>query len=402
MIPRHLTPQLLHAAATNPAVTLTGPRQSGKTTLLRAIFPEHRYLSLEAPDIRAWAQSDPRGFLLQADRLVLDEVQRVPDLLSYIQGMVDDDPTPGRFLLSGSLNLLLLEAVSQTLAGRSALLTLYPLSVAELRRKPPLDPESLDQPGRKPRPPGPIRPTGLWEALVRGWYPAVHARGLAAPEWYGDYFETYVERDLREVLRVLDLAGFETFVRLAAGRTACELNLSALGSDAAISQQTARRWLTALEAGYLATTLRPHHQNFAKRLRKRPRLHFLDSGLVCSLLGIRDAETLERHPLRGAVFESFVVSELVKAFAARRRRPPLFFWRDAGGHEVDVLIETARRLIPVEVKAGLTVHPEALRTLEWWTALPSNPNRGGVLVHGGTADFMMRGFRVAPWFLSSG
>ncbi len=402
MIPRHLEPTLVRAADTSPVVTLTGPRQSGKTTLLRAAFPEHRYQSLEAPDTRAWARSDPRGFLAQADRMVLDEVQRVPDLLSYIQVLVDDDPAPGRFLLSGSLNLLLLESVSQTLAGRTARLTLHPLSLAELRERPPLDPERLDRMERSRPALAPVRRSELWETLVRGFYPAIHARGVPAPEWYEDYFATYVERDLREALRVMDLGAFESFVRLAAGRTATELNLSGLASDAAVSQQTAKRWLTALEIGYLATTLRPHHRNFAKRLRRRPRLHFLDSGLVCSLLGIRDAETLQTHPLRGAVFESFVVSELVKAFAARRQRPPLYFWRDSRGREIDILIELAGRLIPVEVKSGLTVRPSALRTLDWWTAIPANPTTGGVLVHGGAEDFMMKGFRIAPWDFSSG
>ena len=204
------------------------------------------------------------------------------------------------------------------------------------------------------------------------------------------------------MLRVSDLRAFESFLRLAAARTASELNLNGLASDAGISQQTARRWLSALEIGYLATTLPPHFLNFRKRLRKRPRLHFLDSGLLCFLLGIRDGATLERHPLRGAVFESFVVGELVKAFAAMRRDPPLFFWRDATGHEIDILIDAGERLIPVEVKSGRTVSPDAVGSLEWWTSLAGNPNRGGALVHGGDTSFPLKGFRVAPWFLSSG
>ena len=223
-----------------------------------------------------------------------------------------------------------------------------------------------------------------------------------AREWLGDYLRTYVERDLREVTRVLDLRAFETFVRLAAARTATELNLSGLASDAGITHQTARRWLTALEIGYVATTLPSHHANYRKRLRKRPRLHFLDSGLVCYLLGIGDAATLERHPLRGAVFESFVVAELIKAFAAMRRDAPLFFWRDATGHEIDILIDAGDRLIPVEVRSGQTVPPDAVNGLDWWTSIPANPNRGGVLVHGGTESFDLRGFRVLPWFLERG
>ena len=404
MIPRHLAPALERAARTSPVVTLTGPRQSGKTTLVRAVFPDHRYLSLEAPDVRQRAFSDPRAFLAQSNRLILDEIQRAPELLSYLQGLVDEDNRPGRFIVTGSQNLLLLEAVSQTLAGRTAILRLYPFSIAELRGLPPLDPFSLDRPG--PTDPGPaaprIRSDDLWNTLVDGSYPPIHDRGEPASEWLGDYVRTYVERDLREVLQVSDLRAFEDFLRLAAARTAAELNLTSLANDAGISQQTARRWLSALEIGYLATTLPPHFRNFRKRLRKRPRLHFLDSGLVCHLLGIRDGATLERHPLRGAVFESFVVSELVKAFAAMRRDPPLYFWRDATGHEVDVLMDAGERLIPVEVKSGRTVSPDALAGLEWWTSLPGNPNRGGVLVHGGDESYSLRGFRVASWFLGGG
>lgn len=402
MIARHLAPVLRHAARTSPVVTLTGPRQSGKTTLVRAVFPDHLYLSLEAPDLRERALHDPRGFLAQGDRLILDEIQRAPDLLAYLQGLVDEDDRPGRFVVTGSQNLLLMESVSQTLAGRTAILRLHPFSIRELRGQPPLDPFVLDR--AEAPPPGAAaagQPAAdLWSALAAGFYPAIHQRGVLPDEWLGDYFRTYVERDLREVLRVSDLRAFGNFMRLAAARTASELNLNGLANDAGVSQQTARRWLGVLEIGHLATTLPPHHRNFRKRLRKRPRLHFLDSGLVCHLLGIRDGATLERHPLRGAVFESFVVSELVKAFSAMRRDPPLFFWRDATGHEVDVLIDAGDRLIPVEMKSGRTVPPDAVAGLEWWTSLPGNPNRGGALVHGGEASFSLRGFRVAPWFLS--
>ena len=401
MVRRHLTPALQRAARTNPVVTLTGPRQSGKTTLVRSVFPDHLYLSLEAPDVRARALADPRGLLAAADHLILDEIQRAPDLLSYLQGLVDEDSRAGRFIVTGSQNLLLLETVSQTLAGRTAILRLFPFSIAELQGRPPFDPLAVDRPEAAPHQAAsaPFQPAGLWDTLATGFYPPVHDRNAPAVEWQGAYVRTYVERDLREVLQVADLRAFENFLRLAAARTASELNLNGLASDTGISQQTARRWLSALEIGYLATTLPPHFQNFSKRLRKRPRLHFLDSGLVCYLLGIRDGATLEHHPLRGAVFESFVVSELVKAFAAVGRTPPLFFWRDATGHEIDILIDAGDRLIPVEVKSGRTVTPGATGQLAWWTALPGNPNRGGVLVHGGDADYTLRGFRVAPWFL---
>ena len=398
MVRRHLTPALQRAARTNPVVTLTGPRQSGKTTLVRSVFPDHLYLSLEAPDVRERALADPRGLLAASDHLILDEIQRAPDLLSYLQGLVDEDNRPGRFIVTGSQNLLLMETVSQTLAGRTAILRLYPFSIAELQGRPPFDPLAMDRP-EAASPDETTPPPGLWDTLATGFYPPIHDRNAPAFEWLGDYVRTYVERDLREVLQVADLRAFENFLRLAAARTASELNLNGLASDTGISQQTARRWLSALEIGYLATTLPPHFRNFSKRLRKRPRLHFLDSGLVCYLLGIRDGATLEHHPLRGAVFESFVVSELVKAFAALGRTPPLFFWRDATGHEIDILIDAGDRLIPVEVKSGRTVTPGAIDQLAWWTALPGNRNRGGVLVHGGDADYTLKGFRVAPWFL---
>ena len=397
MLRRHLTEALRSAAAVNPVVTLTGPRQSGKTTLVRAFFPEHRYLSLEAPDVRMRALEDPRGFLAQGERLILDEIQRAPDLLSYIQVLVDEDDRPGRFIVTGSQNILLMESVSQTLAGRTALLRLYPLSLAELLDRPPIDAGTLDRESTGAVGPAPGR--SLWRTLVEGFYPRIHDRGLPPGPWLADYVRTYIERDLREVLQVSDLRSFESFLRLAASHTAQELNLTTLASDVGIAQQTAKRWLSALEIGFLATTLPPHHASYRKRLRKRPRLHFLDSGLVCYLLDIRDAATLERHPLRGAVFESFVVSELIKSFAAARRDPSLYFWRDATGHEVDVLIDTGGRVVPVEVKSGRTVAADAAGGLRWWTSIPGNPNRGGVLVHGGTETFDFQGVRVLPWYL---
>lgn len=404
MISRHLTPALRRAAEQYPVVTVTGPRQSGKTTLVRAVFPGHRYASLEAPDVRARAVSDPRGFLGRGDPMILDEIQRAPELLSYVQGLVDEDARPGSFIVTGSQNIVLMRSVSQTLAGRTALLLLPPFSLAELHGWPALDPGTLDRQRVAPQTPAATRPSEaeLWPTLLAGFYPPVHDRGLAPRDWLADYFRTYVERDLREVTQVLDLRAFETFVRLAAARTATELNLSALAADAGVTHQTARRWLTALEIGYVATTLPPHYANYRKRLRKRPRLHFLDSGLVCYLLGIQDAETLALHPLRGAVFESFVVAELVKARAARRRDPGLYFWRDATGHEIDILIDAGRRLVPVEVKSGRTVPPDAVSGLQWWTSIPSNPNRSGVLVHGGTDEFDLGDFHVLPWFLCAG
>lgn len=393
MFPRHISKALQAAAEQNPVVTLTGPRQSGKTTLVQAMFPRHRYFSLETPDVRSRAIEDPRGFLVSDSGMVLDEVQRAPELLSYIQGLVDEDPAPGRFILTGSQNLLLMESVSQTLAGRTALLRLYPLSLAELNGRELFDPERL------PVSPVPL-PRDRWETLFNGFYPRIHDSGVPAREWLADYFRTYVERDLRAVLEVSDLRAFENFVRLAAANTAQELNLTRMASDVGITQQTARRWLNALEIGYLAITLPPHYVNYRKRLRKRPRLHFLDSGLICYLLEITDPGILARHPLRGAIFESYVMGEIIKSFANRRRQPPLFFWRDATGHEIDALIDLGERILPVEVKSGETVPADALDGLHWWTSIPTNPNKGGLLVHGGKERFSLKGFDVLPWFLT--
>ncbi len=396
MFARHLTPALRKAAATYPVVTLTGPRQSGKTTLVRAEFADHLYVSLEAPDVRMQALEDPRSLLAQSDRMVIDEIQRAPDLLSYIQVMVDEDRRAGRFIVTGSHNLLLMKSVAQTLAGRTAVLALHPLSLAELRGRERIDAANLDRVDTAGwTPPD----ESLWETLVTGFYPYIHDRRVDAGDWLADYFRTYVERDLREVERVSDLPTFENFVRLAAARTGQELNLSALANDVGVTQQTVRRWLHALQVGYLVTTLPPHFASYRKRIRKRPRLHFLDPGLACYLLGIRDAATLERHPLRGSMFESFVVAELVKHLTAVRRDAPLYHWRDATGHEIDILIDAGDRLIPVEVKSGGTVPTTACDTIHWWTSLPGNPNRGGVLIHGGQRTFDFRGVRVLPWFI---
>jgi uncharacterized protein len=397
MFRRLLSTRLAAAARQMPVVTVTGPRQSGKTTLVRHTFPDATYVSLESPDDRAESLQDPRGFLARfPGQVILDEVQRAPDLLSFIQVAVDRDDRPGRFLLTGSQNLLLMEKVSQTLAGRTARLRLLPLSVSELFSREPIDPLRLDEVSSTASPPP---EKTLWETVWTGFYPRIHDKLLPPTSWLADYHRTYVERDLRDVLRVMDLDSFERFVRLTAARSGQELNLTSLAEDAGISQPTARHWLSALQIGFLVTMLPPHHANFSKRLRKRPKLHFVDSGLLCYLLGIQSPETLERHPLRGAIFESFVAGEIAKAFENQGREAPLFFWRDVTGHEIDLLVDTGDRLLPVEVRSGVTVASDSLDGLCWWTGLPGNPNRRGILVHGGSEARARDGFSILPWFL---
>ena len=397
MFRRHLEPHLASAARQMPAVTVLGPRQSGKTTLVRHGFPDHEYVSLERLDVRDRALDDPVGFLagLSPTGVILDEVQRAPDLLSYLQVQLDEDPTPGRVILTGSQNLLLMEQIAQTLAGRTAVLTLLPLSLSELRVGKPLDPPNLAEsvPGAAPS------GRSIWETVWTGFYPRIHDRGLPPQDWLADYQRTYVERDLRDLLRILDLDSFERFVRLCAARTGQLLNLSDLASDAGVSQPTARKWLTALRIGFLAVTLSVHSENFSKRLRKQPKLHFFDTGLVCYLLGIPNPTALERHPLRGAIFESYVFAELYKAFVHRRQEPPLYHWRDARQHELDLLIDCGDHLLPLECKSGMTVPSDATAGLRRWLDLPGNPNQAGVLVHGGSDSFTLHGIRVLPWYL---
>ncbi|MFN8546949.1 MAG: ATP-binding protein [Candidatus Eisenbacteria bacterium] len=397
MFARALTPFLRDAAAQNPVVTLIGPRQSGKTTLARATFPDLAYVSLETPDVRLEANEDPRGFLARlGNGAILDEVQRAPDLPSYLQEIVDRDPRPGRFVLTGSQNLLLMDRVSQSLAGRTAIARLLPLTLAELEARTTIDPSSLDaEPGASDPP-----HHDLWQLLFSGLYPRIHDRSLDPARWLADYFATYVERDLREVLRVLDLAAFERFVRLAAARTGQELSLSSLGEDAGITQPTARQWMTALEIAFIAKLIPPHHENFGKRLRRRPKLFFLDTGLVCLLLGIQSAETLSRHPLRGAIFETFVAGELLKAFANRGREAPLYFWRDATGHEIDFVLDLGDRRVGIEVKVAQTFGSHMTDGLRWWRALKGNERSSGVLIHGGDRPSTRDGLVVRPWFLA--
>ena len=398
MFERHLKAELVAEAARMPVVTVMGPRQSGKTTLVRAAFgATHRYVSLERPDTRMEALEDPRSFLGRlAGGAILDEVQRAPDLLSYIQGIVDEAGRPGRFILTGSQNLLLMETVSQTLAGRTAIFQLLPLSVHELIGRGGPDPETLDQLGPVGSPPD----FPLWELLWRGLYPRIHDQGLDPTRWLGDYFRTYVERDLREVTRVMDLDVFERFVQLVAARTGQELNYMSLAADAGVSQPTAKSWITALRISFIVALLPAFHDNYRKRLRKRSKIHFLDTGLACYLLGIRDPETLSRHPLRGHLFESFVASELIKNYYNRGIDPRLYHWRDATGHEIDLLVDVGGRQIPVEVKSGSTIGSDFLDSLKWWTALPGNANEGGVLVHGGSEAALRSGFVLRPWFLA--
>lgn len=383
MIPRVLEPRLRDLARKFPIVTVTGPRQSGKTTLCRAVFPDKPYVSLEAPDIQEFARRDPRGFLGQhREGAILDEVHRVPELMSYLQPMVDEHPVRGKWVLTGSANFSLLQSLGQSLAGRTALLELLPLGLEELRRfETPL--------------------TDLHNLLWRGSYPALYDRMLEPGDWYPSYVTTYLERDVRAILAVGDLLAFQTFLRLCAGRVGQLVNLSALAADAGLSHNTAKAWLSVLEAGYVAWRLPPYHASVSKRLVKTPKLHFLDSGLACFLLGIRSPEHLRDHPLRGPIFETWVASEILKSRVHRGLPPSLSFYRDRKGSEVDVILEEGLSLFAIETKSGQTVAGDFFSGLETFATLAreSRPPRKSksFVVYGGAEPQNRSLGEVVPW-----
>lgn len=393
MIRRHLAASLKKAMANYPVVSVTGPRQSGKTTLTRMVYPKLSYVSLENPDQRAMALEDPRGFLARfSNGAILDEVQRTPNLLSYIQGIVDERGKNGQFILSGSQNFLLLNKVSQSLAGRCAILHLFPFTWAELKGW-------NDKPMGIPS--GPARKAGKtaswFTPLWTGFYPAIHDRHLEPQDWLRNYYQTYLERDLREILNVGDLEAFGRFIRLCAGRSGQLLNLVSLASDCGITHTTAKRWLSVLEASFLVYLLRPYHANFSKRLIKSPKLYFLDTGLLCYLQRIRDAEDLRQHAMRGAVFETFVVAEAVKRLWHSGQEPDLHFWRDSEGHEVDLVAESGKRVLAVEVKSAETFATDFTAGLDYWLKLAKQTGIQSMLVYGGHEPLTYKQHQVWTW-----
>lgn len=376
MIPRTISPHLRALFGQYPFVTVTGPRQSGKTTLCRHAFPELAYVNLESPRSRRFAEEDPERFLAGYPQgAVLDEVQRVPELLSWLQVLADERRENGLFILTGSGQFLLSDRLDQSLAGRTALVRLLPLSIAELAGG-----------GRNP---------GIDEMLFAGFFPRIHDQALDPTTALGDYVETYLERDIRRMGEIRNLSAFRRFVRLCAGRVGQLLDYSALGADAGVTHSTARGWFSLLEAGYVAFRLEPFHTNVRKRLVRSPKLYFWDVGLAAWLLDLEDSRQVRTHPLRGALFENLVVVEAMKHGYHRGRRPTVSFFRDRQGLECDLLYRSGDRILAIEAKSGATI------ASDWFAGLrrvaeivPGVAARA--VVHGGAAHELRRAGEAVP------
>lgn len=381
MIKREITDLLLEMGKTFPAIAIMGPRQCGKTTLAKAVFPHLPYVTLEDPDVRKSASNDPRYFLGQyKDGAILDEIQNAPELMSYLQGMIDARPDAmGRYVLTGSRQFALMEAMTQSLAGRIGILTLTPFTLGELYG------DNLSG-------------MNVDEVIVKGFYPPVHVRNVRPKLWYSSYFQTYLERDVRQILKVKDLSAFELFVRLLAGRTGQELNLNSLGVDAGVTHTTAKSWISVLEASGLVFKLPPYFKNYNKRLVSAPKLYFADTGLVCWLMGIETAEQLHLNPQYGAIFETAIVCELRKRVLNSGELPRLYYWRDNSKLEIDLIQEKSDGPHPIEVKSGMTYRSEWSKPMRRWLAAADVSPENARIVYGGDMPQRDGGIEIVPWF----
>jgi predicted AAA+ superfamily ATPase len=381
MIHRCIKAKILQAAQELPVVAIIGPWQSGKTTVSRMMFPLYTYVNLEDLDIREFAVTDPRGFLKQyrgPQGLIIDEIQHVPQLLSYIQTIVDTEKKNGYFVITGSQNFLISQAISQTLAGRIAILTLLPFSISEMKQASLLT-ESPE------------------ELIFKGCYPRIYTGVQDVTAWYNDYILTYIERDVRQLHQIQDLSVFKRFMKLCAGRIGQLLNISSLANDAGVSVHTARGWLSILEASYIIYFLHPHFQNFSKRLIKSPKLYFYDTGIASALLGIQSKNDVDVHYLRGGLFESLMISDLAKQCFNMRQQPNLYFWRDNHGHEVDCIYERGMSLTPCEIKAGKTITSDYFKGLEYWNELSGNDPLSGYIIYAGDESQSRTKGNVVGW-----
>ncbi|MCK5123563.1 MAG: ATP-binding protein [Candidatus Pacebacteria bacterium] len=381
MIKRNIAKKILAYYKQYPIISLTGPRQSGKTTLVKKIFPKKPYVNLEDLENREFALSDPKGFLSQyGDGAIIDEVQRVPELMSYLQVAVDEKKKNGLYILTGSQNFLLMENISQSLAGRTAIFNLLPFSLSELF-------SAKLKFGK----------TKIDDLLFKGFYPKLFDQKVDAIGYYANYVKTYIERDVRLIKNISNLSVFKRFLNLCAARTGQLLNISSLAEDCGINQKTAQSWLSILEASFVIYFLRPHYKNYGKRVIKMPRIYFYDTGLLCSLLGLTDQKQLKNHYLKGSIFESFVISEFVKYQYNQGMEPNVYFWRNKTGNEIDLLIEAPHKIIPIEIKSGQTISNDYFRGLKYYNNLSRGNSKNSYVIYGGNLKQQRSEGNVLGW-----
>ena len=380
MIQRDIQKKIVELSEKFPVISLTGPRQSGKTTLLRHTFREKTYISLEDMDTRRFATEDPRAFLADLPNgAILDEVQRVPELFSWLQGVSDKDSRTGLFILSGSQNFLLMEGISQSLAGRAAILRLFPFNGNELSHSG-FSGQSLE------------------ERIFTGGYPRIYDKNIAPADFYSAYIQTYIERDIRLLKNIHDLSLFARFLKLCAARVGQLLNLTSLANDCGISHFTAQSWLSLLQTSYIVYLLQPHHVNFTKRLTKMPKLYFYDTGLACHLLNIDSSDQLTTHYLRGNLFENLIIAELLKHFTNQGKEAQVYFWRDKTGNEIDCLVELSDGFGLIELKSAQTFHTDFLKNLTYYEKLNNRKYKlNKMVIYAGNNEQHREDFQLLSW-----
>lgn len=379
MINRILGAKIKESAKKLPVIVVTGPRQSGKSTLIQELFPNHSYQNLEDPEIRQFANSDPKGFLQSSGSfIILDEIQYVPHLLSYVQVITDREKIPGQFILSGSQNLLLMEGVSQSLAGRISLFNLLPFSLEEIHSTS-------------------YRLTSYEDYILKGFYPRIYDLDLDPYKWLQDYLMTYVERDVRQLLNIGNLATFRQFLQICAGRIGQLVNFSEIGNQIGVSYQTVNKWLSILETSFICFTLRPYHKNFNKRIVKSPKLYFYDTGLACALLNLRSVDDLNRHFSKGALFENFIITEILKNQLNRDLSPKNYFWNAAGSHEIDLLMDVGGKLITAEIKSSRTLNSHFFDSLTFFQNISDSKPEDSFLIYGGDENQKRSKANVVNW-----
>jgi len=379
IIPRSISDSIVKQQRKFPILAITGPRQSGKTTLLKELFKDYRYVSLENPDIRLFASEDPNGFLAKYDeRVIFDEVQRVPELFSYLQTKVDESRQMGQFILSGSQNFHLLSSITQTLAGRVALFKLLPLDFTEMKKEQ-------------------LLPSTYTEACIKGFYPAIYDRDINPSIFYSNYIQTYIEKDVTELINIRDLKSFRTLISLCASRAGQLLNINALANECDISQPTTKAWLSLLESSYILFFLQPYHENFNKRIVKSPKIYFYDTGLLCHLLGLRNAEDIEENRLKGNIFENMIVAEYHKKNYHAYTLKEYYFWQDSNAHEVDLLARNPNGFTIYEVKATQTITPKLFKNMDYFESIGGREEFNKTLIYGGSENQDRTNYRVISW-----